>query len=160
MDFRIGHGFDMHRLVPERDLWLGGVQIPFHLGLLGHSDADVLIHAVCDAILGALAAGDIGELFPDDDPLYENIDSKILLEKVQSLMQAKGWKLSNLDATLIMQKPKIAQYISEIRKTLAGILQIDINNVSVKATTTEGMGPEGREEGISAHAVVLIGKNR
>lgn len=159
MSFRIGHGFDTHRLVPERELWLGGVLIPYHLGLQGHSDADVLIHAVCDALLGAMAAGDIGKLFPDDDPQYKNIDSKILLEKVQSLLLANGWKLSNLDATLIMQKPKVAQYIREMRKTLAGMLQTDVNNVSVKATTTEGMGPEGREEAISAHAMVLISKN-
>lgn len=159
MDFRIGHGFDVHRLVPERELWLGGVKIPFHLGLLGHSDADVLIHAVCDAILGALAAGDLGQLFPDNDPLYKNIDSKILLEKVHSLMQDKGWRLSNLDSTLILQKPKVAGYIPDMRKTLAGILQTDIENISIKATTTEGLGPEGREEGISAHALVLISKN-
>lgn len=158
MDFRIGHGFDVHRLVPGRELWLGGVKIPFHLGLLGHSNADVLFHAVCDAILGALAAGDIGQLFPDNDPRYKNIDSKILLEKVHSLLQEKGWRLSNLDATLILQKPKVAGYIPDMRNTLAGILQTDIENISIKATTTEGLGPEGREEAISAHALVLISK--
>ena len=158
MKFRIGHGYDMHRLVPDRQLWLGGVLIPHDRGLEGHSDADVLIHAICDAMLGAIAGGDIGQLFPDTDNEYENIDSKILLKKVSKLLDSKGWQLVNIDATLIMEAPRVASYIGEIRSILAGILKADIADVSVKATTTEGLGPEGRGEGISAHAVVLVSK--
>lgn len=158
MKFRIGHGYDMHRLVSGRQLWLGGVLIPHDRGLEGHSDADVLIHAICDAMLGAIAAGDIGKLFPDTDKAYKNIDSKILLKKVSDLIDAKGWQLVNLDATLIMEAPKVASYIGEIRSVLAAILHSDIVDISIKATTTEGLGPEGSGESISAHAVVLIGK--
>lgn len=156
MKYRIGHGFDVHRLVPGRELWLGGVQVPFTRGLTGHSDADVLIHAVCDALLGALAEGDIGQHFPDFDDTYRGIDSKLLLEKVAGIVEARGWILGNLDVTLILEEPRIAPFIPEMRKVLAGILKTEVSNVSVKATTSEGLGPEGRGEGISAHAVVLI----
>jgi len=156
MNFRIGHGYDVHRLVPGRDLWLGGVHIPHDKGLEGHSDADVLIHAICDALLGALGAGDIGKLFPDTDQAYKNIESKHLLSKVKELLDSEGWQLANLDSTLILESPRIAPHIDQIRNTLAGILNCNVADVSVKATTTEGLGPEGRGEGISAHAVVLI----
>ena len=156
MNFRIGHGYDVHRLVPGRELWLGGVLIPFDRGLDGHSDADVLIHAICDALLGALAAGDIGNKFPDTDDTYKNIDSKLLLGKVKEQMDLEGWKAGNIDATLVLQAPRIAPYIHQIRTTLAEILECDMADISVKATTTEGLWPEGRGEGISAHAVVLI----
>jgi len=156
MNFRIGHGYDVHRLVPGRDLWLGGVLIPHDKGLEGHSDADVLIHAICDALLGALGAGDIGKLFPDTDQVYKNIESKHLLSKVKELLDSEGWQLANLDSTLILESPRIAPHIDQIRNTLAGILNCNVADVSVKATTTEGLGPEGRGEGISAHAVVLI----
>ena len=156
MNFRIGHGYDVHRLVPGRDLWLGGVLIPHDKGLEGHSDADVLIHAICDALLGALGAGDIGKLFPDTDQAYKNIESKHLLSKVKELLDSEGWQLANLDSTLILESPRIALHIDQIRNTLAAILNCNVADVSVKATTTEGLGPEGRGEGISAHAVVLI----
>jgi len=156
MNFRIGHGYDVHRLVPGRDLWLGGVHIPHDKGLEGHSDADVLIHAICDALLGALGAGDIGKLFPDTDQAYKNIESKHLLSKVKELLDSEGWQLANLDSTLILESPRIALHIDQIRNTLAAILNCNVADVSVKATTTEGLGPEGRGEGISAHAVVLI----
>lgn len=158
MDWRIGHGYDLHRLVPGRPLWLGGVLIPYHLGLEGHSDADVLIHAICDALLGALALGDIGRHFPDTDKQYKNIDSKLLLEKVAAMIHEQGWAIQNLDATLVLEAPKVASYIEEMRKLLAAILNTDAGRVSVKATTTEGLGPEGRGECISAHALVLIAR--
>lgn len=156
MNFRIGHGYDVHRLVPGRPLWLGGVLIPHDKGLLGHSDADVLIHAICDALLGALAAGDIGKMFPDTDQAYKDIDSKVLLLQVNEKMLAEGYRIGNIDATLIMEVPSISPYIDRIRSTLAGILGIGISLISVKATTTEGLGPEGRGEGIAAHAIALI----
>ena len=156
MNFRIGHGYDVHRLVPGRELWLGGVLIPFDRGLDGHSDADVLIHAICDALLGALAAGDIGKKFPDTDDAYKNIDSKLLLRKVKEQLDQEGWQVGNIDTTLVLQAPKIASYIDQIRTTLAEILECDMADISVKATTTEGLGPEGRGEGISAHAMVLL----
>jgi 2-C-methyl-D-erythritol 2,4-cyclodiphosphate synthase len=158
MNFHIGHGYDFHRLAPGRQLYLGGILIPNNKGLSGHSDADVLIHAICDALLGALAAGDIGKLFPDNDEAFKDIDSKVLLEKVNMLLIDGGWQIANLDTTLIMEAPKVAPYIKQMRTALSAILNTDISNVSVKATTTEGMGPEGRGEGISAHAVVLIQK--
>ena len=158
MNIRIGHGYDMHRLIAGRKLCLGGVSIPHDKGLQGHSDADVLIHAVCDALLGAMAAGDIGKLFPDTDEAFKNIDSKILLERVNQLLAEEGWKISNLDTTLIMEEPKVAPYIMQMRTALATVLNTDIANISIKATTTEGLGPEGRGESISAHAVVLIQK--
>lgn len=156
MKIRIGHGYDVHRLVPGRELWLGGILIPYEAGLEGHSDADVLIHAICDALLGALALGDIGKYFPDTNTAYKDIDSKVLLKKVKGMLNERGWEVINIDSTLLLEVPKLAPYIMDMRKTLAGLLQIDFSDVSVKATTTEGLGPEGRGEGISAHAVVLI----
>lgn len=158
MDLRIGHGFDCHRLVSGRELWLGGVLIPHNKGLSGHSDADVLIHAVCDALLGAMAEGDIGRHFPDTDERYRNIDSKLLLKKVSELMAEKGWQIMNLDTSLILEAPRITPYIDMMRKSMAAVLDIDPGKLSVKATTTEGLGPEGRGEGVSAHAVALLKK--
>ena len=156
MIMRIGIGYDVHQLVPDRKLWLGGVEIPHTLGLLGHSDADVLIHAICDAILGAAALGDIGKHFPDNDPNYKNIDSKILLKKCGELIAEKGYRIGNIDSIVVAQKPKIGPYIPVMRQTLAEVLGIEADQVSVKATTTEHLGFEGREEGISAQAVVLL----
>ncbi len=158
MNFRIGHGFDVHRLVPGRKLWLGGIEVPFIMGLAGHSDADVLIHAICDALLGAMAIGDIGQHFPDADDTYRDIDSKILLKKVTKMMVTEGWCLGNLDATLILEEPKVSKYILKMRSSIAALLKADVNDISIKATTTESLGPEGRGEGISAHAMVLIHK--
>ncbi|RLD76825.1 MAG: 2-C-methyl-D-erythritol 2,4-cyclodiphosphate synthase [Bacteroidetes bacterium] len=156
MNFRIGHGYDVHRLVPGRKLWLGGISVPYIMGLAGHSDADVLIHAICDALLGAMASGDIGHHFPDTDESLRDIDSKVLLKKVSEMMHEDGWTLGNLDSTLIMEEPKLSPYIDEMRTIIAGILKADIKKISIKATTSEGMGPEGRGESITAHAVVLI----
>ncbi len=156
MNFRIGHGYDVHRLVPGRKLWLGGILVPYIMGLAGHSDADVLIHAICDALLGAMASGDIGHHFPDTDESFRDIDSKVLLKKVSEMMHEDGWTLGNLDSTLIMEEPKLSPYIDEMRTIIAGILKADIKKISIKATTSEGMGPEGRGESITAHAVVLI----
>jgi 2-C-methyl-D-erythritol 2,4-cyclodiphosphate synthase len=158
MDFRIGHGFDVHRLVPGRKLWLGGVEIPFIMGLAGHSDADVLIHAICDALLGALALGDIGQHFPDSDEEYRDVDSKVLLERVVGLVKAEGWKVVNLDTTMIVEEPKVSEHIPKMLKVLARILDTETPNISIKATTSETLGPEGRGEGISAHAVVLLSR--
>ncbi|MBK7214872.1 MAG: 2-C-methyl-D-erythritol 2,4-cyclodiphosphate synthase [Bacteroidales bacterium] len=155
---RIGYGYDVHRLVEGRELWLGGVLVPHHLGSLGHSDADVLLHAICDALLGALALGDIGIHFPDTDPKYKGIDSKILLHHVYDLIRSEGYGIANLDSTLALQRPKVAPYIPEMRKTIAAILELPLNCVSVKATTTEGIGFEDQEEGVSAYAVVLLEK--
>ncbi len=155
---RIGHGYDVHKLVEGRELYLGGVKIPHDTGLLGHSDADVLLHAICDAILGALALGDIGKHFPDSDSAYKGISSIVLLEKVCALMEEKGYEIANLDATVIAQKPKLAPYIEEMRKNIARALHTDRDCVNVKATTEEHLGFTGRCEGISAHAVVLIEK--
>lgn len=156
MNFRIGHGYDVHRLVPGRKLWLGGISVPHIMGLAGHSDADVLIHAICDALLGAMASGDIGHHFPDTDESFRDIDSKVLLKKVSEMMHEDGWTLGNLDSTLIMEEPKLSPYIDKMRTIIAGILKADIKKISIKATTSEGMGPEGRGESITAHAVVLI----
>ena len=153
---RIGIGYDVHQLVPDRPLWLGGIQIPHRLGLLGHSDADVLLHAICDALLGAAALGDIGKHFPDKDPQYKNIDSKILLRHCGELLRREGYLIENIDSIVVAQQPKIAPHIPTMRQTIADTLGIDISQVSVKATTTEHLGFEGREEGISAHAVVLL----
>jgi 2-C-methyl-D-erythritol 2,4-cyclodiphosphate synthase len=158
MDIRVGHGFDVHKLVPGRKLWLGGIEIPFIMGLSGHSDADVLIHAICDALLGAMAKGDIGNHFPDSDDEYRDIDSKILLKKVYKILEADGWELGNLDATLIMEEPQVSGFVPKMRKKLASILNTGVENISIKATTSESLGPEGRGEGISAHAVALIRK--
>ena len=156
---RIGHGYDVHRLVPERPLVLGGVQIPYEYGLLGHSDADVLLHAVSDAILGALGLGDIGRYFPDTDPTYKGVNSLLLLEHVIGLAKTRGFRVSNLDTTVVAQKPKLAPYVSQMVTNLARVCQVPSGCVNVKATTTEGLGFAGRGEGISAHAVVLMTNN-
>lgn len=156
MDIRIGYGYDAHVLQAGRRLILGGVDIPHALGLLGHSDADVLYHALCDALLGALAMGDIGQHFPDRDPAYKGIDSGILLQKVFELIGKAGYKVGNIDATLRLQRPKIAPYIPQMRQHIAAILNLPVDRVSVKATTTEKMGFEGEERGVSASAVVLL----
>lgn len=153
---RIGHGYDVHRLVEGRKLILGGVEIPFEKGLDGHSDADVLVHAVMDALLGAAALGDIGKLFPDNDDAYLGADSVELLKKVRNVLQEYGWKPGNLDATVIAQRPKLAPYIDTMRKRIADALETDAENVSVKATTEERLGFTGSGEGIAAHAVCLI----
>ena len=153
---RIGHGYDVHRLVEGRSLILGGVRIPFEKGLDGHSDADVLVHAVMDALLGAAALGDIGKLFPDNDDAYLGADSVELLKKVRNVLQEHGWKPGNLDATVIAQRPKLAPYIDTMRKRIADALETDAENVSVKATTEERLGFTGSGEGIAAHAVCLI----
>ncbi len=153
---RVGHGYDVHRLVAGRRLVLGGVEIPHALGLDGHSDADVLIHAVMDALIGALALGDIGKHFPDTDQKYRGISSMHLLSKVHAMLLERGASVVNVDATLILQKPKIAPYIDEMRKNIAFALGVDIGAVNVKATTEEHLGFTGREEGVAAHAVVLV----
>lgn len=153
---RIGHGYDVHRLVEGRKLILGGVEIPFEKGLDGHSDADVLVHAVMDALLGAAALGDIGKLFPDSDERYLGADSIGLLKTVRTVLEEDGWKLSNLDATVIAQRPKLAPYIDTMRKRIADALETDAENVSVKATTEERLGFTGSGEGVAAHAVCLI----
>lgn len=153
---RIGHGYDVHRLVEGRKLILGGVEIPFEKGLDGHSDADVLVHAVMDALLGAAALGDIGKLFPDNDERYLGADSVELLKKVRDVLQEHGCKPGNLDATVIAQRPKLAPYIDTMRKRIADALETDAENVSVKATTEERLGFTGSGEGIAAHAVCLI----
>ncbi|MDT8440913.1 MAG: 2-C-methyl-D-erythritol 2,4-cyclodiphosphate synthase [Desulfuromonadales bacterium] len=153
---RIGHGFDVHRLVADRPLILGGVSVPFELGLLGHSDADVLLHAVCDAILGALALGDIGRHFPDDDPAYRGADSSRLLAHVVGLADTHGCRVGNLDATIIAQRPRLAGHLSTMVANLAQICRVPADCINVKATTTEQLGYTGRGEGIAAHAVVLL----
>ena len=154
--FRIGQGYDVHRLVDDRELWLCGINIPHSHGLLGHSDADVAIHALCDALLGAAALRDIGFHFPDTDPDYKGADSKILLAKVVELIKNKGYKIGNVDVTIIAQAPRLKDYIDTMRGKLAEIMGIDIECVSVKATTTEKLGFEGRKEGISSLAVALL----
>jgi len=159
-DFRTGIGFDVHAFADNRKLIIGGVEIPYEKGLLGHSDADVLIHAICDALLGALALGDIGVHFPDTDAKFKNADSRVLLRNVYELIKKEGYLLGNIDAVLAMQKPKVSPYVPEMRKRIAEDLNSDINQVSVKATTTEKLGFVGREEGVSAFATVLIIKNK
>ena len=158
MKIRTGIGYDVHQLKEGLPLWLGGIQVPHTKGLVGHSDADVLIHAICDALLGAAALGDIGQHFPDTDPAYKSIDSKVLLKNVCRLLGEKGYTIGNVDAILCMQKPKVASYIPVMRQTLAETMDISLDDISVKATTTEHLGFEGREEGISAIANVLITK--
>jgi 2-C-methyl-D-erythritol 2,4-cyclodiphosphate synthase len=153
---RIGHGYDVHRLVEERKLIMGGVEIPWEKGLLGHSDADVLLHAVADAILGALGEGDIGKHFPDTDPAYKGADSLKLLAHVMTVADARGYRLGNLDATIIAQRPKMAPHIPQMRANIARTLNAGVDQVNVKATTEEGLGFSGRGEGISAHAVVIM----
>jgi len=157
-NYRIGQGFDVHEFVKSRKLFLGGVEIPYSFGLLGHSDADVLLHAICDALLGALALGDIGIHFPNTDPKYSGIDSKELLREVNNLIKEKGYSVMNVDSTLILQTPKIAPYIPEMQKIIAGILEIEIDQVSVKATTSEKLGFIGREEGAVAQSIALVRK--
>ena len=156
--FRIGHGYDVHKLVENRRLILGGVEIPHTLGLLGHSDADVLVHAVMDALIGAMALGDIGKHFPDNDNAYLDISSLKLLSRVKDLLSENGYTVSNIDATVIAQKPKLASHIEAMRENIAQTLEISVSQINVKATTEEHLGFTGREEGIAAHAVVLIEK--
>ena len=158
MKYRIGQGVDFHRLVEERDLWLGGVLIPHTKGALGHSDADVLLHAICDAILGAASLGDIGTHFPDTDDHYKGIDSKVLLQLTFNLVHQKGYKIVNVDSTLCLQEPKIKSFVPEMQAVIANILHIDTADVSIKATTTEKLGFVGREEGLVAYASVLLQK--
>ena len=158
MKIRVGMGFDVHAFAPERELWLGGIQIPHHLGLQGHSDADVLIHAICDALLGAAAMRDIGYHFSDKDPAFKGIDSKVLLKKTIELLAESGWQVGNVDATICAERPKLLNYIPQMQITLAEVMGIDVEDVSIKATTTERLGFTGREEGISAYAVALIQK--
>ena len=156
MAYRIGSGVDYHQLVTGRDLWIGGVKIPHTKGALGHSDADVLLHAICDAMLGALALGDIGFHFPDTDNSYKNIDSKILLSRSTELIEARGYKVINIDSTLCLETPKIKLYVPQMQQTIAAIVHVTSNDVSIKATTTENMGFVGREEGLKAYATVLL----
>jgi len=156
---RIGSGVDFHQLVVGRDLWIGGVKIPHHKGALGHSDADVLLHAICDALLGALALGDIGTHFPDTSNEFKNIDSKILLKRSIDLINAEGYTLVNIDSTLCLESPKIKPYVAQMQDTIAIICGVTIKDVSIKATTTETMGFVGREEGLVAYATVLLRKD-
>jgi 2-C-methyl-D-erythritol 2,4-cyclodiphosphate synthase len=156
MTIRIGHGYDVHRLVAGRKLILGGVAIPFEKGLDGHSDADVLLHALCDALLGSLSLGDLGIHFPDTDPRYKDSDSVELLKRVTGMVKEKGFNLGNIDATIVAEQPKISGYIDQMKDTIAHTTGIDRDQISIKATTTEGLGFVGRGEGIAAHAVVLV----
>ncbi len=158
MSFRIGSGVDFHQLAEGRALWIGGVLIPHHKGALGHSDADVLLHAICDALLGALALGDIGIHFPNTDPAYKDADSKLLLAQCYALIAQKGYKVVNVDATLCLEAPKIKPYVTAMQAVIAAALDVTIGDVSVKATTTEKMGFAGREEGLMAYATVLLQK--
>lgn len=159
MIFRVGTGYDVHRLQEGLELWIGGVKIEHTHGLLGHSDADVLLHAICDALLGAAALGDIGKHFPDTDPRYKGISSIKLLKHVSELLKERGYTVGNIDSTIVAQRPKMAPHIPQMRQNIADALGIDIDCISVKATTTERLGFEGREEGISAQAVALIVKS-
>ena len=154
--FRVGFGYDAHQLVPGRKLIVGGVSIPHSKGALGHSDADVLLHAIADALLGAAALGDIGTHFPDTDSRFKNMDSKVIVQQVLTLLKENNYSVGNIDATVVLQQPKISTYIPEMRTQIARILEIDESDVSVKATTTEHMGFVGREEGIAAYAVVMV----
>ncbi|NBX11350.1 MAG: 2-C-methyl-D-erythritol 2,4-cyclodiphosphate synthase [Chitinophagaceae bacterium] len=156
MSLRIGSGIDFHQLAEGRALWIGGIQIPHHKGAVGHSDADVLLHAICDALLGALALGDIGQHFPNTDEAYKNIDSKILLKKCVELIKSKGYSVVNVDATLCLEAPKIRPYVTKMQETIAPLLGVELGAVSIKATTTEKMGFAGREEGLMAQATVLL----
>jgi 2-C-methyl-D-erythritol 2,4-cyclodiphosphate synthase len=158
LENRIGFGYDVHQFADERKLILGGVEIPFERGLKGHSDADALLHSICDAMLGALALGDIGKHFPDTDPKYKGIDSKILLTEVNKLIKNEGYKLGNLDSTIVLQRPKLRPYIDEMRKEIATILYCNIEQISVKATTSEWMGFVGEEKGIKVISTVMMVK--
>lgn len=153
---RVGFGYDVHRLVEGRELWLGGVRIPHSVGALGHSDADVLLHAVCDALLGAMAMGDIGKHFPDTDPKWKGADSKQLLAAVVQLLKEAGWRVGNVDSTLVLERPKIIPHVAAMRSTMAPLLGVGEDAVSIKATTNEQMGFVGREEGVCAYAVALV----
>ena len=154
--FRVGFGYDVHRFAPGRALWVGGVRIPYDQGLMGHSDADVLLHAISDALLGAVALGDIGTHFPDTDPRWKDADSKKLLAAVVALLHDAGWQVGNVDCTLVMERPKVLPHAPAMRQVIAGLLKVDVDAVSVKATTNERMGFVGREEGVGAHAVALV----
>ena len=156
LPFRTGFGIDFHQLVAGRELWIGGIKLEHHLGALGHSDADVLLHAICDALLGAACLGDIGVHFPDTESDFKDIDSKILLKRTADLIKSEGYSIGNIDSTVSLELPKLKPHIPQMRETIAGILNIDIKAVSVKATTSEKMGFVGREEGIAAYATVLI----
>ena len=158
MKIRVGFGFDVHALVSERELWLGGIKLEHEKGLLGHSDADVLLHAVCDALLGAANMRDIGFHFPDNAGEYKNIDSKILLTRTMELIRSKGYELGNIDATVCAERPKLNPHIPAMKKAMAAVMNVDEEDISIKATTTEKLGFTGREEGISAYATVLITK--
>ncbi len=158
MDFRVGQGYDVHRLAEGETLWLGGILIPHFKGTVAHSDGDVIIHAICDALLGAAKLRDIGTHFPDNSAEFKNIDSKILLKRTALLVKEKGFEIVNIDCTISAQQPKLKPFIPEMESTMAGVLDIEVDKVSVKATTTENLGFEGREEGISVNAVVLIKK--
>jgi 2-C-methyl-D-erythritol 2,4-cyclodiphosphate synthase len=160
MAYRIGFGVDFHQLAEGRELWLGGVQIPHSRGSLGHSDADVLLHAICDALLGALNLGDIGQHFPNTDDAYKDIDSKLLLQKTYTLVRAKGWRVVNIDSSVCLEAPKIMKYAGEMRETMARILSVPADDISIKATTTEQMGFVGRGEGLMAYATVLLENGR
>ncbi len=158
MSFRVGSGIDFHQFAEGRELWIGGVKIPHHKGAIGYSDADVLLHAICDAMLGALALGDIGVHFPNNDVRFKDIDSKILLQQTAGMIENKGYTVVNIDSTLCLQEPKIKPYVPSMQKTIADILKIEISDISIKATTTEHMGFVGREEGLMAYATVLLQK--
>ena len=159
MNYRIGIGFDVHAFADDRKLIIGGVEIPYEKGLAGHSDADVLLHSLTDALLGSLALGDMGKHFPDTDKRYKDADSKILLKDAYNLIKGKGYRIGNIDAVVSAQKPKLAPYIEDMRKVISGLVDIEIDNVSVKATTTEKLGFVGREEGIAAFSTVLVLKS-
>jgi len=156
MSYRIGFGVDFHQLVIDRHLWVGGIQIPHEKGALGHSDADVLLHAICDAMLGAACLGDIGVHFPDTSAKFKNIDSKILLKKSFELISAAGYKIVNIDSTLCLELPKVKPYIQQMQEAIAAILLVNVSDISIKATTTERMGFIGREEGLAAYATILL----
>ena len=158
MKIRVGFGYDVHALVPNRELWLGGIKIEYSMGLQGHSDADVLIHSICDALLGAANMRDIGYHFPDTSGEYKGIDSKILLRETMLLLQNSGYSLSNIDATIVAERPKLNPHIPEMKRVIATVLQVDEEDISIKATTTEKLGFTGRQEGIAAYATVLIQK--
>jgi 2-C-methyl-D-erythritol 2,4-cyclodiphosphate synthase len=158
MSYRIGSGIDFHKLAEGRELWIGGIRIPHHKGSVGHSDADVLLHAICDALLGAACLGDIGQHFPDTDPSYKNIDSKILLAKTIELVKKQGYAIVNIDSTLCLQAPKIRPYVELMQKAIASIAELTEKDISIKATTTEQLGFVGREEGLMAYATVLLKK--
>ncbi len=160
MDFRVGFGYDSHRFAPDRPLVLGGIRVPFEQGLAAHSDGDVLIHAICDALLGAAALKDIGSHFPDKDSAYANIDSKILLSKVMNLLQERAWEVNNIDCTLILEQPKMKPYIDDMVSVLSTILKINAERISIKAKTNEKMGFTGQREGIAATCIVSIIKNK